>query len=103
MIHIFLSFSSPLDVNLLVQSTQGELDVGSDDHADNSKIEPTKAEAEATARGLQVPGCLFGLYFARKTSSTLSCRSQLKMSRKFSVKGFFGKILLNSIHLLYNI
>ncbi|KAK4772349.1 hypothetical protein SAY86_014124 [Trapa natans] len=34
-------------------NTQGELGLGSDDHANNSKIEPTKAEEEAISRGLQ--------------------------------------------------
>ncbi|KAK4753910.1 hypothetical protein SAY87_002014 [Trapa incisa] len=34
-------------------NTQGELEVGSDEHGNKSKIEPTKAEEEAISRGLQ--------------------------------------------------
>lgn len=52
--------------------------MGSDDLVNNSKIEPTKAEEEAIARGLQVIDFFhpFGLYFAHKTGFTLSENSQ---------------------------
>lgn len=38
-----------------MQNAHGDLELDTEnDHVDTSKIEPTKAEAEAIARGLQV-------------------------------------------------
>lgn len=62
------------NILFLLQDTRGDLELGScNDNLDNSKIEPTKAEAEAIARGLQVPDYHHIQFFSIYIMSSLLC------------------------------